>query len=154
MEKARTEKEIAGVSKILQEVVWEAWVLSKQPFVCTDGLRTVEEQKLLVAKGASKTMRSKHIEGKAVDLTSFIGSPLSLLGWLDSTSVVSIASMNIIMICGLGNCVSRLAVSTRLTIASSKKAPDILCASTFICDVDNPFSSTDSSDSVIVIFLS
>ena len=74
MEKTRTEKELAGVSKILQEVVWEAWVISKQPFVCTDGLRTVEEQKLLVAKGASKTMNSKHIEGKAVDLTPFIGS--------------------------------------------------------------------------------
>lgn len=74
MEKTRTEKELAGVSKILQEVVWEAWVISKQPFVCTDGLRTVEEQKLLVAKGASKTMKSKHIEGKAVDLTPFIGS--------------------------------------------------------------------------------
>lgn len=74
MEKTRTEKELAGVNSILQEVVWEAWVLSKQPFVCTDGLRTVEEQKLLVAKGASKTVKSKHIEGKAVDLTPFIGS--------------------------------------------------------------------------------
>jgi len=74
MEKTRTEKELAGVSKILQEVVWEAWVISKQPFVCTDGLRTVEEQKLLVAKGASKTMNSKHIEGKAVDLTPFTAS--------------------------------------------------------------------------------
>lgn len=32
-----------------------------------DGVRTVEEQKKNVAKGVSKTMRSKHLEGKATD---------------------------------------------------------------------------------------
>jgi peptidoglycan L-alanyl-D-glutamate endopeptidase CwlK len=41
-------------------------------FVITCGVRTVAEQKLLVAKGASKTMNSRHIPGpdglsKAVD---------------------------------------------------------------------------------------
>ena len=35
-------------------------------------MRTVEEQEALVAKGASKTMKSKHLEGKAVDLMAYI----------------------------------------------------------------------------------
>jgi hypothetical protein len=38
------------------------------------GLRTMEEQRVLVDKGASKTMRSKHLDGKAVDLMAYIGS--------------------------------------------------------------------------------
>lgn len=32
-----------------------------------DGRRTIEEQRKNVAKGVSKTMRSKHLEGRAVD---------------------------------------------------------------------------------------
>lgn len=37
-------------------------------FRITCGLRTKEEQKKLVAKGASKTMHSRHITGHAVDV--------------------------------------------------------------------------------------
>jgi peptidoglycan LD-endopeptidase CwlK len=37
------------------------------------GIRTMEEQRILVEKGASQTMRSKHLEGKAVDLMAYIG---------------------------------------------------------------------------------
>ena len=35
-------------------------------------LRTIEEQRALVAKGASKTMKSKHLDGHAVDLMAYI----------------------------------------------------------------------------------
>ena len=35
-------------------------------------MRTVEQQKELVAKGASQTMKSKHLEGLAVDLMAYI----------------------------------------------------------------------------------
>lgn len=73
MDKTRTAKELDGVHPILQDIVWEAWSNCKQAFVCTDGLRTLAEQKVLVDKGASKTMKSKHLEGKAVDLTPFEG---------------------------------------------------------------------------------
>ena len=38
------------------------------------GLRTEAQQKELVAKGASQTMKSKHLEGKAVDLMAYVGS--------------------------------------------------------------------------------
>ena len=35
------------------------------------GLRTIDEQRALVAKGASQTMKSKHIDGNAVDLMAY-----------------------------------------------------------------------------------
>ncbi|UIW10559.1 endolysin [Aeromonas phage BUCT695] len=43
------------------------------PFDVTvlEGIRTKERQKDLVAKGASKTMNSKHLTGDAVDLAPY-----------------------------------------------------------------------------------
>ncbi len=37
------------------------------------GLRTIEEQRTLVDSGASKTMKSKHLEGNAFDFMVFLG---------------------------------------------------------------------------------
>lgn len=42
-------------------------------FVVTEGLRTVQRQKALVASGASKTMKSRHLTGHAVDLACVVG---------------------------------------------------------------------------------
>ena len=38
------------------------------------GLRTIEDQRKLVEAGASKTMKSKHIEGNAFDFMVYLGS--------------------------------------------------------------------------------
>ena len=40
-------------------------------FTVIEGLRTLETQKEYVAKGASKTLESKHIDGKAVDIAPY-----------------------------------------------------------------------------------
>ena len=48
------------------------WKDAETGFIVTCGLRTLEEQKVLVAKGASKTMRSRHLAGHAVDLAATI----------------------------------------------------------------------------------
>tara|TARA_Y100000401_G_scaffold43136_1_gene32897 strand:+ start:1342 stop:1791 length:450 start_codon:yes stop_codon:yes gene_type:complete len=56
----------------LQSVVRRAIELTKVDFGVIEGIRTVERQEELVAKGASKTMKSKHIEGRAVDLMAYI----------------------------------------------------------------------------------
>jgi peptidoglycan L-alanyl-D-glutamate endopeptidase CwlK len=40
-------------------------------------MRTVEEQEKLVASGASQTMKSKHLEGRAVDLVAYVGSSVT-----------------------------------------------------------------------------
>jgi len=66
-----------GVNDDLVKVVNTAIGLSKIDFGVICGLRTIEEQRELVAKGASKTMKSKHIEGNAVDLMAYVGSRAS-----------------------------------------------------------------------------
>lgn len=65
---------LEGVNPKLVTVVTTAITMSKIDFGVICGLRTIEEQRELVAKGASQTMKSKHIEGNAVDLMAYIGS--------------------------------------------------------------------------------
>jgi len=68
---------LEGVDDRLVAVVKYAIAVTKGDFGVTCGLRTIEEQRQLVAKGASQTMRSKHIDGHAVDLVAYIGSRVS-----------------------------------------------------------------------------
>ena len=66
---------LKGVHPDLVRVVLrcaEDWKDAETGFVVTCGLRTLEEQKVLVAKGASKTLRSRHLTGHAVDLAATI----------------------------------------------------------------------------------
>ena len=65
---------LEGVDQGLQAVVKSAIGATKTDFGVICGLRTIEEQRVLVAKGASKTMKSKHIGGNAVDLMAYVGS--------------------------------------------------------------------------------
>ena len=65
---------LEGVDERLQSVVKSAIGMTKTDFGVICGLRTIEEQRKLVDKGASKTMKSKHIGGNAVDLMAYIGS--------------------------------------------------------------------------------
>lgn len=66
-----------GVDERLVRVVCDAIKLTAVDFGVSEGLRSESRQKELVAKGASKTMKSKHLEGKAVDLVGYIGSQVS-----------------------------------------------------------------------------
>jgi|TARA_R110000782_G_scaffold136874_3_gene229367 peptidoglycan L-alanyl-D-glutamate endopeptidase CwlK len=69
----RSLDKMKGVNATLVEVVKEAITLTRVDFGVTCGMRTVAEQEALVAKGASKTMKSKHLEGRAVDLVAYVG---------------------------------------------------------------------------------
>ena len=62
---------LEGVDERMVAVVKHAITVSKQDFSVICGLRTIEEQRALVAKGASQTMKSKHIDGLAVDLMAY-----------------------------------------------------------------------------------
>lgn len=68
---------LAGVKEPLQAVIKSAIVDSPYDFSITCGLRTVEEQKVLVATGKSKTMKSKHLTGDAVDIAVFVDGKLT-----------------------------------------------------------------------------
>jgi len=70
----RSLSRLDGVNPKLVKVVTTAITMSKIDFGVICGLRTIEEQRELVAKGASQTMKSKHIDGNAVDLMAYIGS--------------------------------------------------------------------------------
>jgi peptidoglycan L-alanyl-D-glutamate endopeptidase CwlK len=71
---------LKGVHPDLVRVVLrcaEDWAEADTGFIVTCGVRTLEEQKILKAKGASKTLRSRHIPAAngfshAVDLACMI----------------------------------------------------------------------------------
>lgn len=69
---ARSLSRLEGVHDDLVEVVKKAAELTDQPFIVTEGLRSLERQKKLVAAGASVTLRSRHLTGHAVDLAAFL----------------------------------------------------------------------------------
>lgn len=69
---ARSLKRLEGVHEDLVAVVKKAAELTDQPFIVTEGLRSIERQKKLVAAGASTTLRSRHLTGHAVDVAAFL----------------------------------------------------------------------------------
>lgn len=78
----RSRDELRGVHPRLVALVKDAIALSPVDFAVVDGLRTVEEQKALFNRGASKTMNSRHLRqestgfGHAVDLVPVLnGTP-------------------------------------------------------------------------------
>jgi len=68
----KSKDNLEGVDERLVAVVERAIEVTDTDFGVIQGLRTEEEQKALVAKGASKTMKSKHLDGLAVDLMAYI----------------------------------------------------------------------------------
>jgi peptidoglycan L-alanyl-D-glutamate endopeptidase CwlK len=73
----RSAQTLEGVKPQLADVVRRAIEITNIDFGVIEGLRTEERQKELVAKGASQTMKSKHITGDAVDLMAYIGGRAS-----------------------------------------------------------------------------
>ena len=69
----RSLDKMEGVDERLVAVVKHAITATKTDFGVIQGLRTLEMQKALVAKGASQTMKSKHLDGNAVDLMAYVG---------------------------------------------------------------------------------
>lgn len=69
---AKSKERLKGVHPDLVRVVERAIQLTEVDFTVLEGLRTVARQQQLVKSGASKTMRSRHITGHAVDLAAAI----------------------------------------------------------------------------------
>lgn len=72
---------LQGVHPALVQVAHKALALSECDFTVTEGLRTRERQKELVAKGASRTMNSQHLcqndgYGHAIDVYPYWGGRL------------------------------------------------------------------------------
>lgn len=68
----RSLDQLEGVDERLVKVVCAAIKLTNVDFGVIEGLRTLARQQELVAKGASQTMTSKHLDGLAVDLMAYV----------------------------------------------------------------------------------
>jgi peptidoglycan LD-endopeptidase CwlK len=69
---ARSLARLEGVHPDLVRVVKRAASLSSIDFTVLEGLRTLARQKELFAKHATTTMKSRHLNGHAVDLAPMI----------------------------------------------------------------------------------
>jgi hypothetical protein len=65
---ARSEGNLVGVHADLQKIVRRALQLSVVDFSVVEGVRSLARQRDLVAQGKSRTLRSRHLTGHAVDL--------------------------------------------------------------------------------------
>lgn len=70
LSKASLDK-LASIKEPLRQVCMKAFETMPFDIQVLEGIRTVERQKELVAKGASKTMNSRHLTGDAVDLAPY-----------------------------------------------------------------------------------
>ncbi len=70
----RSIKRLEGVDSKLVEVVQYAITVSKIDFAVTEGVRTMQRQRELLKQGATQTLKSKHLDGRAVDLMAYIGT--------------------------------------------------------------------------------
>jgi peptidoglycan L-alanyl-D-glutamate endopeptidase CwlK len=78
----RSVERLSGAHPDLAKVVMRAAAISDLDFTVLEVLRTLDRQKELVAKGASETMRSRHLPGTngkshAVDIAPMIGGQVS-----------------------------------------------------------------------------
>ena len=68
----RSKERLEGLHPDMVAVVERAIELTEIDFTVLEGLRTLERQKTLVARGASTTLNSRHITGHAVDLGAYV----------------------------------------------------------------------------------
>lgn len=73
---ARSRKRLEGVHPDLVKVIEAADEMTPLEFVVTEGVRTLARQQQLVAAGASKTLKSRHLTGHAVDLAVKVSSEI------------------------------------------------------------------------------
>ena len=81
---SRSKRRLQGVDAKLISVLNE--VVKHYDLTVLEGKRSKERQEELVAKGASKTMKSKHLEGKAVDI-----APYPIPDWEDTYQFIYMA---------------------------------------------------------------
>lgn len=70
-------RKLEGVDERLVRLVKHAIEITEVDFTILEGLRTTERQALLVARGSSQTMNSRHITGHAIDIAPWVNNTVS-----------------------------------------------------------------------------
>jgi peptidoglycan L-alanyl-D-glutamate endopeptidase CwlK len=73
---ANSLKKLEGVHPDLVRVVKRAIELTPVDFTITDGVRSLETQKLYLAQGRTKTLNSAHLTGDAVDVAPWVAGKI------------------------------------------------------------------------------
>ena len=68
----RSLKRLDGVHPRLVALVKEASALTPVDFLVTEGVRSPQRQAALVRAGASRTLKSRHLTGHAVDVAALV----------------------------------------------------------------------------------
>ena len=68
---------LVGVHPELAYAVIEAIKITKQDFTVFEGVRTYQRQRVLYDRGDSKTLRSYHLNGLAVDLVPYVNGKIT-----------------------------------------------------------------------------
>lgn len=77
----KSRAKLKGVHPDLVKVLEEYLKIGSVPIVVIQGLRTLAEQKKNVAKGVSKTLRSRHLTGHAIDIAPELKNDVPDWGW-------------------------------------------------------------------------
>lgn len=70
-------QKLTGIDPRLADVVKSAIQITSVDFGVTEGLRSLDRQKQLVAEGKSQTLQSNHLTGNAVDLVAYVDGKVS-----------------------------------------------------------------------------
>ena len=68
----RSKQRLEGLHKDLVAVVERAIKITEVDFTVLEGMRTLDRQKELVARGASTTLNYRHLTGHGVDLGAYV----------------------------------------------------------------------------------
>lgn len=74
---SRSLSRLEGIHPDLVRVVKRAATMSDLDFTVLEGLRTLARQKQLFAQRATRTMKSRHLDGHAVDLAPMLDGQVS-----------------------------------------------------------------------------
>lgn len=87
---AASEKKLAGVNKRLADFIRQLSCVSPTPFIVTEGVRTKQRQRELFNAKRTKTLNSRHLVGRAVDIAPKVRGVVSW-EWKDFTPVIEAA---------------------------------------------------------------
>lgn len=74
---SRSLKRLEGIHPDLRRVMDRAIATTDIDFTVLEGLRAMSRQRKLVASGASRTLRSRHLTGHAVDIAPLVDGQVS-----------------------------------------------------------------------------